>query len=384
MAKANWWKPNVSLYANEGWKRVRQDTTIPPTDLNEKIRDRRGGVQLTLPLYRGGKTQAAISAARSAIETAHADYATEFSTISRKTATLYADIFLYSSHLKLIDDWVKDITSSRKRTKEMLAEQRTTVTNLASVESSYASAVSQRASVQSRLRVVIYQLAQLAGHLVKDVALPDSLPWKLPANLEAARDMAMKHSPMILSSQFRSAKAGALVRQAEGGLLPEVSFYSSFERELDGARFTSSTDFTRHNKLDTAIYGIRLTMPIYNGLVLPGIRQAEQHAIEVKETTRQLRLQIRMQLEDAWRRHDAAEQRLSVDKKWLKATIQAFAGMQREFKQGFRTMQDVMTSRTQMFSAEEDIINARHDKFLSAVDVVALTGQLVPEDAESE
>jgi outer membrane protein len=373
-----WWYPKLSLYANEGRSHIRQDTDIPIKDLNEKIIDRKVGLKVTVALYEGGKLQANVLSNQLEASAAYATYMGEVITVRQQAAKLYADVFLYQQLQSLLNHWAKEELALQNHAKEMLAKKRTTVTNLASIESSYAAVLNQQASNNSQLLSAEFQLSQLLGHKVEHVSLPQHLPWDEPSSLDDAFALAMQYNPSFLAAQFHAEKASIRAKQAKKSMLPHIAFYSSFEREWNGARFTSSNDFTQHNKLDTTNYGIELTMPLLDGSTSAEVRRAEQELIQEEASLQQMQLSIRAQVSMAWRQLKAAKQRLRVNQPWLTSAKQAFAGIKREYGQKIRTIQDVIAARQQVFLAEKELLRAKHDMVIYSVDLHALTGQLAP------
>ena len=376
LARANWWQPNISVHANEGRQHINQVTDAPPQNVREQITDRKVGVLATLPLYRGGQTSAEISAAENEIQAARADLIANTQSVLTAAAIAYADIALISARLMIMDEWLLDVSRLKERVESMLAAQRATVSGVAEAEERYASILGKRASLQASLRTAQYQLVKISGKTIKHAVLPETLPWVLPAERDAALQLAARQNPALLAATFRERGAENLVDKAKGTLLPEVSLYTSYDRELSGARFTSSQDFTQHNKLDTIAYGIQFTMPLYDGALSPGVRRARMQVAERMADVDQMRDQARMQTENAWNQLSVAKERIRVDTQWVSAAENAFVGAQREFVRRMRTTQDVMTARTHLFTAKEALLQSKHDQFIAAIDLLGSIGAL--------
>ena len=192
-AQSNLFRPSITLNAQEGRTRIRQEETDTAAlgTQNTKVRstttDRKYGYTLNLPLFRGGQTLAAIDEAESAIAAGQANLiATEISVLS-ETVNAYADVVYYRMLSELGQDTVSNYRQRVDRTREELEAQRRTVSDLALFRSSLASSRNSRATTEGERRAAEATFQALTGELPAKLERWPSLK-DVPASLEAARE----------------------------------------------------------------------------------------------------------------------------------------------------------------------------------------------------
>lgn len=376
-----WWEPDVSLYGRSGGYFYQQYTNTIQQNLDARVADKTIGVQASLPIFSGGQTLAAISGAESEVKAVHADLVAQTESVLAQTASAYADVAMFAARAATVKTWLKDVSMLKERAKAMLAEQRATVTSLAMAEEQYAEAQARRTSIESSLQSAEYRLSRLVGRQVESATLPESLPWRLPADRDAAIRMVARRNPRILAAISRQHESEQGVRKLRGSLLPQVSVYASYERQFSGARFTNANNYTEQQRLNVGSYGVKLTVPFEPVTSYFGLRQAHLQVAEHMADVNQLQNQMRIETMDAWSRLVAARARSKIDRQWLASAKNAFIGTRREFGQGQRTMQEVMMARRQLFNAQSDLLQAEHDRFVAATELLSYVGGLMPEDA---
>lgn len=378
-ARHSWWEPNVSLYGRSGGYFYQQYTNVIQQNLDARVADKTVGVQASLPIFSGGQTMATISGAESEVKAVHADLMAETESVLAQTARAYADVAMFTARAATVDAWLTDVSALKQRARSMLAEQRATVTNVAMAEEQYAEAQALRTSIESSLRSAEYRLFRLVGRKVEAAALPEALPWRLPTDRDAAIRMVAHRNPGILAAISRQHESEHGVRKVEGALLPQVSVYASYERQFSGARFTNANNYTEQQRLNIGSYGIKLTVPFEPVTGYYGLRQAQLQVAEHMADVDQLQNQMRMETTDMWNRLVAARARARIDRQWLESAKDAFVGAKREFGQGQRTMQEVMLARRHLFTAQTDLLQAEHDRFVAAAALMSYVGGLMPE-----
>jgi NodT family efflux transporter outer membrane factor (OMF) lipoprotein len=216
-------------------------------------------------------------------------------------------------------------------------------------------------------------LAALSGHVpaewaapmvhLKDIALPETLPLSLPADL-------VRQRPDILAAEATAHAASATIGVATAAMLPSVTLSGSL-----AATTTSLSDLVPANGHAWSV-GAGATAPLFEGGTLWFKRKA---AIDDYQAAMALYRQVLLaafeQVADTLRALDHDAEILAADDDALATAAEALRLVQINYQAGIATYLDVLTADTQLHQAQLADLQAVATRYQDTVALfVALGG----------
>jgi len=383
-AKANFWRPSITLNAEEGRSHITQrdrevaagvGSTTDKTTTDAT--DRKFGYDVTLSIYRGGQTVAAIREARAEITRAEADYLITEQQILKEVVTAYTDVVLYRTLVNIVGENVNGLRDLEKELIEMVAAQQRTAIDLAQLRDSLAQAeaqlaqtIGQRGVAHSRFQAVVNAVPQKLNRWPKFS--------NLPASREAALSLAQARNPTLRAAESRIRTSEARLRGLTGVLLPEVSLFHSYTHERDKSRYTGNAGaYDEIDSENTWRYGVRMTMPLYEGGGNHSrVRAAKQNLFGARMTLQAAELAVANQVNSAWEQLISAQQVAAINRKRLVESRKAKEGVAYLLRRGSTTMREFLDVRENYLNAMTAIEQAEREVVLVSADLYASTGGL--------
>lgn len=150
--------------------------------------------------------------------------------------------------------------------------------------------------------------------------------------------------------------------------LPKLSFYAAYNPSFQG----NSDLFW----IPSAIMGLSLTMPIYDGGFSDALQErAEVNALKVDEQKETLKRALDLELEVARKQYDNSKQKMSDQEHNLVLAKKIFETTQTKFKQGVGSSSDVTQAQAGLLQAESALIQSRSDFLKAIVDLRKALGK---------
>jgi outer membrane protein len=222
--------------------------------------------------------------------------------------------------------------------------------------------------------------------------LRDQLPLEKPepANLQDWVDIALKQSPQLASSQHTLEAAQDNIATARSGHLPTLS--ASLSRSSNPAWGMSDRSFGSSNvgsipgnswSGDTT-FGVTLAVPLFSGgAIRAQVHQAIYQRDAAQDQLEAIRRSVITSTRNAYR---AVLAGISVVEATNHAVISAEKSVeatQAGFEVGTRTIVEVLQIQEQLFQAQSNYSQARHQFVLSGLQLKQAAGELTVKDLEA-
>ncbi len=338
-------------------------------DTDDTFTSRGYSVTVNQPLYRGGRTVAAVSeaqanslAAREALRNVEQnvllDVATTYVTVVRDTAIKG----LRRNNLRLLD---KQLRATRGRHDAGVV----TSTDVALALSRKSAAQSELTLADANLRTARAEYMRLTGRAATKSFYPAVRGKGTAGNLRAAINIGKNENPAILAAFYAKDAAQFAIDQVRGERLPQLSLEAGFDSHWDVSK---SVEQQR-----TANIRLRGTMPFYQGgAVMAKIRRA-------RATYRQRTLEIsaaqastHSQIVSNWGGMVASKARINSAQTQIEAAQQALLGITNEEKVGQRTVLDVLDAEQELLEAKVALQQARGDYISAYFRLLSAMGRL--------
>jgi TolC family type I secretion outer membrane protein len=320
-------------------------------------------VNLTQPLYRGGRTIAETQGAK--------DRQAE-QTVLLAGITAYMDVLRDKALLNVAEQNSEVLLRQVDMSQDRFDVGEITKTDVAQAESRLAQSESDVALARANLRASIASYEQVTGAPPEENLLYPEILYAPPATLDEAVSYADENNPRIISSMALNRAAESDIDEVFGELLPSLTLGGNVSRSYD-----PSTSIDRQ---DNQSAGLTLSIPLYeSGSVRSRVREARhtanQRMLEILETRRT----VRQQVIASWERWMAARAQITARQKEVEAADYVRLSLQDQADVGERTVTDSLDAIQDYETALAALISARRDEVVSLFTLAQALGDLSPE-----
>ena len=364
------WRPTVDIEGNVGttWE---SDNARALGTSNATRDPKSATLNVTQPVYRGGRTVAQRDQAENLVSAGRAQLTNVEQQVLLQAVTAYVDVLRDIRVLDLTKNNEQVIGEQLKATRERFNVGEVTKTDVSQAESRLARAVADRTQAQGNLTSSRAVYRQVIGIAPAKLQVPD-LPGGLPSAEEETIAMS-ENAPVVTEAVFveRAARDGTDV--VFGELLPTISIIGQV-----GADDEVSRPNTR-----SASAGIfaQVVIPLYQaGGVESRVRESKQLSAQRRQELDEARRQATQDATTAWQALDTAKAQIESFNAEVEATKTALDGVRQEQQVGLRTVLDVLDAQQEVLNAEVSLVTARRDTLVAAYQTLAAIGKLTAAD----
>ncbi len=335
-----------------------------------------GGVDLSLPLFQGGRVRNSVEAARTRVEAGRATLRAVEGDVFVQAVQAYMDVIRDRAIVELNRNQVQVLTTNLQATQDRFQIGDLTRTDVAQSEARLSLARSNLALAEGRLLSSEAFYRQVVGQAPGQLASPPPLP-PLPASADEAVRIALVENPDVIAVVRQAEAAGLDVRVANADRLPTVSGVLSgdYVNTVGGA----SAGIPRSGTQTTV--GVNTRIPIYQG-GLPSARIAQARAVEgqLLERTIETERVIVQSVRSAFASVVATRQAIASNEVAVSAAQLALEGARAERSVGTRTVLDVLNAEQELLNAQVQLVTARRDQYVAGFQLLNAMGQAEADD----
>lgn len=223
-------------------------------------------------------------------------------------------------------------------------------------------------------------LAEITGQPVDSLnRLKDELPLDAPdAEVAVWVEQALEASPSLRARELTLEARGHAVETAKAGHYPTVeAFLTWVDGEDAGDRVFAGVGSPIDDDNQTTTIGVRLNVPIFaGGATQSRVRQAvydREAAIDNVEAERRA---VMRSVRNAYRAVKAGLSEVQARNLAVVSANSALEATEAGFEVGTRTIVDVLISQQQLFQAQRDYSQARHNLVLNRLRLKQATGTI--------
>jgi len=376
-ALANW-RPTVNFTGQVGGERsafLPGVSTGRPTDggvgVYSTFFSNSLNLQVTQPVYSGGRTVAQTSQAVNTVQSTRAQTLAIETSVFQAVATAYLDVVRDQALVEVNRNNVAVLRKQLEATQDRFRVGEVTRTDVAQAEASLAQAVGQLVTTQGNLENSRAEYVRAVGHPPGTLILPRERPT-LPATVEEAESLAANNNFNVLSANFAELAARDNIDFVRGQLLPQISIVGTLNRTL-------APSITQNNaRQQSGAIAAQMTMPLYEGGAIYSQTRAAQQTVGQRRSqvddARRAAVQLATQ---SWSTLQAARASISSFASAVRAAQIALEGTQQEALVGTRTVLDVLVQNQTLLQTQSQLVTAEHDAALAEFNVAAATGRLI-------
>nr|WP_314443880.1 TolC family outer membrane protein [uncultured Sphingomonas sp.] len=335
-----------------------------------------GGLDLSLPLFQGGRVRNGVQAARTRVEAGRATLRAVEGDVFVQAVQAYMDVIRDRAIVELNRNQVEVLTTNLEATRDRFQIGDLTRTDVAQSEARLSLARSNLALVQGRLLSSEAFYRQVVGQAPGQLASPPPLP-PLPATADEAVRIALVENPDVIAVVRQAEAAGLDVRVAGADRLPTVSGVLSGDYINTVSGSTGGLD---RAGTQTTI-GVHTRIPLYQG-GLPSARIAQARAVEgqLLERTIETERLIVQAVRSAFASVVASRQAIASNEVAVSAAQLALEGARAERGVGTRTVLDVLNAEQELLNAQVQLVTARRDQYVAGFQLLNAMGQAEADD----
>lgn len=332
-----------------------------------------GGVQITQPLYQGGKTVASVHAATNQVMAERAKLIETEQEVFLNVVNAYVGLIEDEQLLQIAINNEHVLQQQLSATSERFHIGEITRTDVAQAQAALASATAERQQAEGTLQTAQATYLQTVG-----MAAPSNLEAPQPLNLPVHSEqdtvaLAVQNNPMVVNALFSEAQRKDNVEVQTAQIMPKVSAALNYQHSVNQGYGNSLQD----NK-----YGeIEFSIPIYQGgSEYASIRGARQDA---QAAHREVDVQRRTALQKAaasWQQMVSLKQSISSDRIAISASVIALDGVERQALLGTSTTLAVLQQQQTLLQAQRTLVQHLSNLVTYSYNVAAAIGRLTAQD----
>ena len=387
------WRPQLNLQSSAAWTEFRTpraarnqlidtngdgvpDTPLPLSgDGINRVNSGSLGLSLSQPIWTGGRTAAAVSAAEGDILSGRETLRRVESQVLLTVIQAYVDVRRDQEGLRIRQENVNVLQKQLEQSRAEFEVGQITRTDVAQSESRLAGAQALLQTAVAQLAISRANYAAVVGQNPGELAPEPSLGFLLPGNADDAFAIAEKFNPTLRAQQFAEQASRARVAAARAERMPNVSLrgtlgYSGGINPLDSDLYSRETQAV-------AV----VSVPLFSGgLITSRIRQSIERNNTDRINIETQRRSILQTVTQAWNQLIAARSNIDSTEQAVRAAQIAAEGTTEEQKVGLRTTLDVLNAEQELRNDELTAVAAKHDEYLAAASVLAAMGRLEGKD----
>jgi outer membrane protein len=360
------WRPTVSVTGQYGYVRSDRITNNSRNPVN--LNDRGGQIQITQPIYRGGRTVAATAQAEADVRAQRAALMDAEQVVLLNVVTTYTDTLRDRVTVNLRRNNVNVLLQQLQSTEARFNVGELTRTDVAQAQARLERSRSDLTLAVANEATSRAQFFRVVGIQPGQLTLPPIL-GTAPGTEDEAIAIAENRAPRNVSAQHRITSARAAVDVAFGVLLPQVSVVGNLQRFYD-QQFKSDRIF------EYSVLG-QVTIPLYQGgAEYSQVRSAKQTVGQRAAEFDSARRQTSETMIRAWQNLQAAKSRVVSFTAQVQANAIALDGVRQEQQVGSRTIIEVLNAEQEYLDSQVQLVIARRDVIVAHYTVIAELGQL--------
>ena len=362
------WRPSISLSGSIS--RSITTNTARTFGGQNQIRTPRGAdLNISQPIYRGGRTFAAIREAENTVQAERARLTETEQDVLLATATAFLNVFRDEAVLKLNINNEQVLKRQLEATHDRFEVGEITRTDVHQAEARLAGANADRIDSEGKLEASRAAYRNVVGQPAPRNLKAPMAPAGQPETQAEANKAAALDNPAVLSAEFERKALLDNVDEVRGELRPSVSLNFNLSRDWENA---SNTNISREEAITASV-----TIPLYQqGEVFSRLREAKQDVAEQLQAIDQVRRDAVENATRAWKSLVTARARVKSFKAQNAANMVALEGVEREAQVGSRTVLDVLDAEQELLDSRVAHVSAQRDELVAVFELKAAMGRL--------
>jgi len=328
---------------------------------------RAANLDLSLPIYQGGRINAQKDLAKVGIKTAKANYDTVQNNVILEAAVAHLNVIRDRQLIQIYSQNVSLLGSQKETVKALVNAGENTLTDEALLDARLASIQVQLKQVESNLAASESNYRKLTGRKA-----PDLMPVgqaALPASLQETKQAVLQNNHQVKTAQTQIEAAYHDIQVAKSLGRPKLALQGVL-RAAEG-----QSDTIRRNSAAEVL--LNLSVPLLSGGENKSrLRQATLAQSRAALETRALQEDLMERVEQLWASVQSARLNHAPNQAQKHAAQKAYDAIVIQRNAGVATSLDVLTVEQSVLDAEINLVQAQNIENVSRFQLLALMGAL--------
>lgn len=363
------WRPTIAGTASAGatWA----DSRIG----NNQSNPRSVGIDLTQPIYRGGRTVASTRQAENLVLAQRARLVGVEENVLFNSATAYMDVVRDEAVLELNINNEQVLARQLAASRDRFEVGEITRTDVAQSEARLAGATAGRITSEGALAASRARYVEVIGDAPGTLETPP-IVTSLPGSLEEAIEVASAANPDVVAADYVERAARDGVDVVFGELLPTVSVRTGVSYQQEPSPFSNTTGDEKLADVEAQV-----TIPLYQaGDVASRVREAKKRASQRRLEMAQQRRTASQIATTAWEALSTARAQITSFQAQVRSDEIALEGVREEAQVGSRTVLDVLDAEQELLDARVNLVRAKRDEIVAGFQILQAVGNLTARD----
>ncbi|WP_454618974.1 TolC family outer membrane protein [Bradyrhizobium cenepequi] len=361
------YRPRVSITASGGYQYT--DATTSGQAAHGTQIPRAVGATISQTLFNGFQTGNRTRAAESQVSGSREALRNIEQTVLFSAASIYMDYLRDAAIVEVQRSNTRVLEQTLKQTRDRFNVGEVTRTDVAQSEAQLAAGRTQQLTAESNLNTTRSNFRRIIGSEPSNLAPGSPVDRFLPANLNAAIELALTQNPNVTAAMFGVDVNFLNVKIAEGALFPSVTLQATAQQAYE-----QSLIIQRQFQASAIA---QISVPVYQGgAEYSLIRQSKESLAQQRLVLEQTRDQARANVVTAWGQLVAGKAQVSSAQAQVTASEIALNGVREEAKAGQRTTLDVLNAQQALVNARNALVVAQHDRVVASYSVLQSVGRL--------
>jgi outer membrane protein len=335
-------------------------------------------IGLSQTLWSGGRIGHGISAAEANILAGRENLRDIEQTVLASVIQAYADVIRDGEILSIRQSNLGVLQRQLEEASARFEVGEITRTDVAQSESRLAQSEADLANARAQLSVSRAVYAAVVGQAPGDLAPMPVLPG-IPADFDAALDVALTDNPSIRSAAYTLAAAESNVAAAKAEYMPSARLTASYGGTAsDLGAIDDLGDNTRFQA------GATVSVPLFTGgLNSSRVAQARERANVAQINVEGERRNTLQAVSSAYAQSISSRATLQAGEEAVRAATVAAEGVRQEAQVGLRTTLDVLNQELELRNAQITLASARRNEYVAQASLLAAMGRLEGADLDA-
>lgn len=343
---------------------------------DDRYNSRTAQLEVAQPLYRGGRTLAAMRQADSIIAAQRASLRNTEQTVLLRGVEAYMNVIRDEAVLELNKNNEQVLRRQLQATRDRFSVGEVTRTDVSQAEARLSGAIAAHIQSEGALTESRAAYQNLFGQGPTKLTKPGALEAGLPMSLDEAVELAVDANPQLVLAKNNSEAASAILDGVRGERLPTLTATGRLAHSYDNG---SST----YGRSDSATALLTLSVPLYQaGSVSSRIRQARQDVSRYDSAKESAHRTVIEAATQAWAQLETSKASRSSRQSQVEAAKIALDGVKEEANVGSRTVLDTLNAEQELLDARVGLVRAEHDEILAQYQLLAAVGRLTARDLQ--
>lgn len=338
------------------------------------------GIDLSLPIFQGGRVRNGIRAADARVDASRADLRATEGDVFTEAVAAYMDVIRDRSIVTLNSNQVRVLETNLRATQDRFEVGDVTRTDVAQSEARLSLARSTLATAEGQLTASEENYQRVIGAPPGELAPPPPLP-PLPGTPEQAVETALANNADLVSIAAQIRAAGLDVSVARADRLPSISAITSgrYTNYL-GTADEQFAPGAANSQTNTGI-GVQASIPLYQGgIVGARVRQSQARQSALLEQGVAVERLVIANARAAFASYTAALDAIKSNEVAVAANTLALEGTRAEQSVGTRNVLDVLNAEQELLNSQVALVTARRDAYVAGFNLLNATGQAEMDD----